>query len=346
MAQTAEGVPAAVEALSSALAGLPTNLSGTNLTLLSSLLSDLADTLTPLLPTLAAAQRETLLTNATFLAAQLDQLGEVTSQIPLSDVEGASPADLQAMVLMGTTRYDVFTFWAPDIWGITWLFGVAALLKAAVVILVNRMAVRRATLKASRNTGVDDAEASRAAIMKPAKAALGHLLNLVVSIIAIILQLVGWRLFVIPGTAIRMNDFRCQMAAIKALLVGYGADLLFGDLRPEIFLHHFMTFILLFVGQLAAFQTKSPKFFRFAQWILLQATLEQSTYAAMVAYHLSNYLRKVVPAAFALAWLGLMWNDIASVSWGRAWIGVCTSFVTLLLILQVKFCDDIFPLTA
>lgn len=171
MAQTAEGVPAAVEALSSALAGLPTDLSGTNLTLLSGLLSDLADTLTPLLPTLAAAQQETLLTNATFLAAQLDQLGEVTSQMPLSDVEGASPADLQAMILMGTTRYDVFTFWAPDIWGITWLFGVAALLKAAVVILVNRMAVRRATLKASRNTGVDDAEASRAAVTKPAKAA-------------------------------------------------------------------------------------------------------------------------------------------------------------------------------
>lgn len=86
---------------------------------------------------------------------------------------------------------------------------------------------------------------------------------------------------------------------MKVLLVGYAADLLFGDLRPEIFLHHFFTFALLFVGQLAAFQTKSasaspsssrshpradtarspagPKFFRLAQYLILQATTEQTT---------------------------------------------------------------------
>lgn len=56
---------------------------------------------------------------------------------------------------------------------------------------------------------------------------------------------------------VRMNDIRLLSIAMKTLLVGYAADLLFGDLRPEIFLHHFFTFALLFVGQLAAFQTKS-----------------------------------------------------------------------------------------
>ncbi|GAA5999377.1 uncharacterized protein JCM10292_001244 [Rhodotorula paludigena] len=376
MPQTAESVPAAVEALSSALGGLPSNLSPANLTLLSSLLSEFADSLSPSLPTLAAAQQEALLSNTTFLTAQLDELGAVTAQIPLSDLQKGSPADLQALILIGTTRYDVFTFWAPDIWAITWLFGVAALLKVAVVALVNRKAVKRTAVVQRGKGVVDDIELSRAALTKPAKAALGHILNLVVSIIAIILQLLAYRLFVLPGGPIRMSDFRFLMAAIKALLIGYGSDLLFGDLRPEIFLHHFMTFILLFVGQLAAFQTKSPKFFRFAQWILLHATLEQSTYAAMAAYHLYNYLRvqdhrlgmqssllrsayamlrftrwitfpqKVVPAAFALAWLGMMWDDIDSMPWGRAWIGICTSFVMLLLILQVKFCDDIFPLSA
>ncbi|GJN88336.1 hypothetical protein Rhopal_001301-T1 [Rhodotorula paludigena] len=357
MPQTAESVPAAVEALSSALGGLSSNLSPANLTLLSSLLSEFADSLSPSLPTLAAAQQEALLSNTTFLTAQLDELGAVTAQIPLSDLQKASPADLQALILIGTTRYDVFTFWAPDIWAITWLFGVAALLKVAVVLLVNRKAVKRTAVVQRGKGVVEDVELSRAALMKPAKAALGHMLNLVVSIVAIILQLLAYRLFVLPGGPIRMSDFRYLMAAIKALLIGYGSDLLFGDLRPEIFLHHFMTFILLFVGQLAAFQTKS-------------------TYAAMAAYHLYNYLRvqdhrigmqssllrtayallrftrwitfpqKVVPAAFALAWLGMMWDDIDSMPWGRAWIGICTSFVTLLLILQVKFCDDIFPLSA
>lgn len=41
-----------------------------------------------------------------------------------------------------------------------------------------------------------------------------------------------------------------------------------------------------------------------------------------------------------------VWDDIDSMPWGRAWIGICTSFVTLLLTLQVKFCDDVFPLSA
>lgn len=42
--------------------------------------------------------------------------------------------------------------------------------------------------------------------------------------------------------------------AMKLVLTGYAADLLFGDLRIEIFLHHFFSFALLFIGQLAAFK--------------------------------------------------------------------------------------------
>lgn len=73
---------------------------------------------------------------------------------------------------------------------------------------------------------------------------------------------------------VRLLDVKLLSGAIKILLVTYASDLLFGDLRPEyafspsnmtlprvmtdeceprrIFLHHFFTFALLFVGQLAA----------------------------------------------------------------------------------------------
>lgn len=133
-----------------------------------------------------------------------------------------------------------------------------------------------------------------------------------------------------------------------------------------------------------------------AQYLLLQGTLEQTTYASMVAWHASTYLRlqdhrpnlqrrlmqtaylfmtvtkavtfpqKFAPAGFALYWLtrsecidyvyasgfGLqvriltVWHDIEGASWGRAWIVWCTFVLLLLLIIQVKFADDAFPLAA
>lgn len=148
------------------------------------------------------------------------------------------------------------------------------------------------------------------------------------------------------------------------------------------------------MGQLSAFETKSPKFFRMAQYLILQATAEQTTYGGMVAYHLSKYYavqewrprlqrallvvahkllvfttfiawpQKIAPAAFALYWLGrsarhfsldrkaceltvrahAVWNEIDHLPWGRAWIVVCTVILTLLLTLQIKFCDDAIPL--
>lgn len=79
---------------------------------------------------------------------------------------------------------------------------------------------------------------------------LEHMLTLrrLARSIAIILQLLAYRLFVLPGGVrfsslvsdspganavneqpIRMSDFRYLMAAIKALLIGYGSDLLFGE---------------------------------------------------------------------------------------------------------------------
>lgn len=117
-----------------------------------------------------------------------------------------------------------------------------------------------------------------------------------------------------------------------------------------------------------------PPVFRLAQWLILQATTEQSTFAAMICYHLSTYLKtqnhrpglqrsllraswrllkftevitfpqKIVPAGMALYWLARMWHDIDSTTDGRFWLGWATSLISVLLLLQVKFCDDVFPI--
>lgn len=101
----------------------------------------------------------------------------------------------------------------------------------------------------------------------------------------------------------RFVDIQYLSFAMKLLLAGYAADLLFGEVHLSIYLHHIFTFALLLVGQLAVFHAGSechdfsvlllssdadprataPKFFRCAQYLILQATLEQTTYAAMVS---------------------------------------------------------------
>ncbi|GAA5835745.1 hypothetical protein JCM9279_004635 [Rhodotorula babjevae] len=374
--ETAAALPSVFETLSTTLSSLPANLAQTNLSQLSDLLHSFAADLAPLVPSLSAAQQEALLTNGTFLAQQLAQLSAVTAQIPPGDVDGASPEDLVAIIEIGSTRYSILTLWQPEVWAIVLSFGIAAVLKLAVTVMVTGKVLKRAGLVAQKQGRSEDREANRAHVLKPAKAMLGHALNLVASTVALVLQLIAWRLFVLPSAPVRMADIRLLSVAMKTLLVGYAADLLFGDLRPEIFLHHFFTFALLFVGQLAAFQTKSPKFFRLAQYLILQATTEQTTYASMVAYHCYNYLRvqdyrprlqrrllvathkllrftryitfpqKLLPCAFAVYWLARMWNEIDDKAWGRAWIVWCTMVLSLLMILQIRFCDDTWPLAA
>jgi len=101
--ETAAALPSVFETLSSTLSSLPANLAHTNLSQLSDLLHSFAADLAPLVPSLSAVQQKALLTNGTFLAAQLGQLSAVTAQIPPGDVEGASPQDLVAIVEIGST---------------------------------------------------------------------------------------------------------------------------------------------------------------------------------------------------------------------------------------------------
>ena len=168
--ETAAALPSVFETLSSTLSSLPANLARTDLSQLSDLLHSFAADLAPLVPSLSAVQREAFLTNGTFLAAQLGQLSAVTAQIPPGDVEGASPQDLVAIVEIGSTRYDILTFWAPEVWAIVISFGIAAILKLAVAFLLAGKVLKRAGSVAQKQGRSEDREANRAAVLKPAKA--------------------------------------------------------------------------------------------------------------------------------------------------------------------------------
>jgi len=168
--ETAASIPSVVDTLSSALSSLPANLAHTNVTLLSSLLHSFATDLAPLLPSLSAAQQEALLTNSTFLAQQVGQLSAVTAQIPQGDLRGASPEDLVAIIQIGSTRYDILTAWAPECFAIVGAYGIAAVLKAALTVMVTGPALKRAGAAAQNQGRSEDRDANRAAVLKPAKA--------------------------------------------------------------------------------------------------------------------------------------------------------------------------------
>ncbi|TKA55051.1 hypothetical protein B0A53_02526 [Rhodotorula sp. CCFEE 5036] len=382
--ETAARLPAAIDSFAAAVAAIPAPLVTINSTLLNALLSTVASDLAPALPTLAQAQQEALLTNSTFLAEQFASLSSFLGGEAHVDLSTVSHEEAIAMVEIAATRYDIMTVWAPECWVLVALFVTAALLKLALVGMLTPQAIARAARAGAatppsislEKPSSEGRELARMRLQKAARAALGHALNLIVSTMALTFQAMAWRLLVLPSTPIRLVDVKLLSVAMKLVLAGYAADLLFGDLRIEIFLHHFFSLALLFIGQLAAFKCQDPRFFRMAQWLLLQGTLEQTTYASMVAWHASTYLRlqdhrpnlqrglmqtaylfmsvtkvitfpqKFAPAGFALYWLTRMWHDIEGASWGRAWIVWSTLILLLLLVIQVKFADDAFPLAA
>ncbi|BGO97929.1 hypothetical protein RTBOTA2_001370 [Rhodotorula toruloides] len=290
--------------------------------------------------------------------------------IDLPNITSASPAVIKG-IIADTSTYEILTMWAPDIWAIVLCYTFAALLKGSLELMLRGEAVERAWAavrgKEGKN-GIEVADA-KARLAVPAKAALSHFFNLFLSTFTLILQVCAWRLFIVPETPVRLFDIKLLMAALKLLLVGYAADLLFSDLCIEVFLHHLFTFALLVVGQIAAFKTSEIKFSRLAQWLILQATLEQTEYIALGCYHLSKFfalqdrpdaskrflktayrsmvvssyvcwVQKFMPVAFAIYWLEKLWEEVDNLPWGKAWCGLATTVISLLLILQVRFCDD------
>lgn len=86
----------------------------------------------------------------------------------------------------------------------------------------------------------------------------------------------------------------------------------------------------------------------------------------MYVSKITTFPQKFAPAGFAIYWLAesescrscdraltdeprlistpAVWRNIDGSAWGRAWIVWCTMLLVMLLILQVKFADDTFPL--
>ncbi|BGP23030.1 hypothetical protein JCM10295v2_001923 [Rhodotorula toruloides] len=295
----------------------------------------------------------------------------VSSLLPrYIDISSAKPAVVKA-ILEDTRTYQILAIWSPDVTAVVFCYTFAAVLRGSTELLLRGEAIERVWANVQGKKGMDGIEVAdaKARLSVPAKSAVSHLFNLVLSTLVLALQLYAWRLFVVPQTPVRIDDVEVLMVALKLLLVGYAADLIFSSFSLDIFLHHLFTFALLVVGQIAAFKTSELKFCRLAQWLILQATLEQAEYLALGCYHLSKYfalqdrpdkaktflttayrsmvvssyicwVQKFLPCGFAIYWLRRLWSEVDHLPWGKAWCGLATAVLTLLLILQIRFCDD------
>lgn len=176
--ETAADIPGAIEQLAAAISSVPPPILTVNQTLLSSLLAEVAQDLAPVWPSLAQAQEEALLTNSTFLASQLDSLSALLAR-SRADWTHASRADVLALIEISATRYNIWTVWAPECWAVVLMFGIAAGLKVALVLLLQRKAIERVVKVSSlalthgedTKPSVEAREIARVQLQKPARAA-------------------------------------------------------------------------------------------------------------------------------------------------------------------------------
>lgn len=111
---TLTNLPTVLSALSSTLASLP---SGLNTSSLVSSLDAFAST-SPAYSTLTSYEQQTLLSNFTWLSTQTSLLAAALEKVPSGDKDGADEGTLVAMVQLGLGRYDIETWWAPEVFGV------------------------------------------------------------------------------------------------------------------------------------------------------------------------------------------------------------------------------------
>lgn len=375
-AATIAQLSASLSSIITSLGSLPPSLlNGIDVQQLNTTFLALSNDVGPVLLSLGQIQQDALLMNTTWLAHNLQSLGGLVSSIPAEDRVGISRTGLAQLVYWGSYRYDVLTVWIPDVWGVLLVYMIAIITKFAREAMVNRKAISlvKNRLSIERGLPVTDEEATFI-LTKSSKAVISHALNLVMATISLSLQLSAWRLLVVPATPLRVRDGQLLYLAVKMLVIAYGCEMLFADIHFEIYVHHVVTYSIIFFGAIVNYYTKSSKTLRFCQWILLQATLEQPEYLSMTCYHFSTYLRvqgirpkaqrtllatawttmtitkyitypqRLLPVAFAAYWLVRMWKEMHASLCGRAWLGFCTTLIICLVAIQVKFCDDIPPL--
>lgn len=103
--------------------------------------------------------------------------------------------------------------------------------------------------------------------------------------ISLSLQLSAWRLLVVPATVsfflkrfqlcvetcgadqfwsiqpLRVRDGQLLYLAVKMLVIAYGCEMLFADIHFEIYVHHVVTYSIIFFGAIVNYYTKSEKVF-------------------------------------------------------------------------------------
>lgn len=110
---TLTSLPTVLSALSSTLSALPP---GFNTSSLVSSLDSFAST-SPAYSTLTSFEQQTLLSNFTWLSTQTSLLAVALEKVPSGDKLGANGDTLVAMVQLGLGRYDIETWWAPELFG-------------------------------------------------------------------------------------------------------------------------------------------------------------------------------------------------------------------------------------
>ncbi|GAA5997443.1 hypothetical protein JCM5350_001911 [Sporobolomyces pararoseus] len=267
--------------------------------------------------------------------------------------------------------FSIFDIYTPDVWTLLLFFFITVCVKLAFQAGLNKAAVRRTRERLEAKFGHKVEEhVARGVLRKPLAYVIGWILTISLETACFVLQCCAWRAWKIEEQPLRAQDLHYIFALIKILLIGYAADLLLAEKGYDIYLHHCLSFLLLFVGQCTLFSTEDTIFPRLANWMILQATLAFPLYFGLGFVQFERYLhvqdykpgvqkralkyayyslrvmtiiyipQKVVPAAFCLYWLGSMWNDIRHSAWGIAWLTIATITVPLLLLLQIFVLSD------
>lgn len=256
-----EVVPNLSSSLSSIVTSLvslpPSLLVGVSVQNLNTTFTALSNNVGPILQSLRAAQADAFLSNSTWVANNLQQLGSVIASIPTEDTATLSQEGLAELLEYGTFRYTVLTVWSPDVWGVLLVFIIAIITKLGTVVMVNRRSISLVKAHLSEPGSPISNNEAVFILTKSTKAMIAHSINLVMSTFVLCLQLSAWRLFVVPGTPMRAADGKLLTAAVKALLITFGCEMLFADVHVEIYVHHLFTFGLLFIGEIVTYHTKS-----------------------------------------------------------------------------------------
>lgn len=111
-----------------------------------------------------------------------EQLTLLVAVVPHADLLEATPTTLHAIYDLVTAQTNIATVWAPDLWAITALFIICLVLKIFGALMTTKKQVERV-----QETGVRSEQSlvtfanAETLLEKPARSALGHLMNLTVS---------------------------------------------------------------------------------------------------------------------------------------------------------------------